>query len=380
MSVIKVRCTDQVLAYENTPVIASGGLDENFVAFTFCSQWDGFEKTAVFWRSEDEVYHCTLGTEDTCPLPPEVTMDDGIIWLGAFGVDATGRQRTSEVLSYRIVKGAITEGAKPSEPTPEIYTQILAEVAGIRQLADEVKAREEDFEAAQHRASVEHVNAVAAMWAEYEEKAEEARLAFEQYIAEMVTAGMIPDNSVTALKLTNGSVTTDKIASSAVTSAKLASAAVKNANIADGTILAAKLNNTVLQGTNIKLTATLAALFGLYETSQFNVAAVLDAISTTRAKIQTGTYSGTGRSGTASNGNTLTFDFAPLIVAVSAEFTDWSSPLLFVAGSETTRHIADSGSEIVDVSWSGNSLTWYATDVMFQHNTAGETYTYVAIG
>lgn len=131
MTIIRVRCTDQVLTFENTPVIASGGLGEDFIAFTFCSKWDGLEKTAVFWKSEAEAYHNLLDADNSCPIPPEVLTDEGVIYFGVFGVDPAGKQRTSEVLSYRIVKGAITEGTAPSDPTPDIYTQLLTQYASI---------------------------------------------------------------------------------------------------------------------------------------------------------------------------------------------------------------------------------------------------------
>ena len=141
-TIIKVRCTDQVLTYENTPVIASGGLEEDFVSFEFCSKWDGLVKTAVFWRSEKDAYHVLLEEDDTCPIPPEVLAVEGVIYFGVFGVSETGKQRTSEVLRYNIVKGAITEDSKPSDPTPDIYTQILAE---FLRFENEITARMDEF-------------------------------------------------------------------------------------------------------------------------------------------------------------------------------------------------------------------------------------------
>lgn len=132
MSTIKVVCIDQTLAFNNTPVITSGGLNEDFVSFTFCALWSGFTRTAVFWRNEKEVYHQTLDAEDRCQIPPEVTGEDGVIYFGVFGVNAKGVQRTSEVLNYRIHKGAITTGTKPSNPTPDIYTQILARCQDVK--------------------------------------------------------------------------------------------------------------------------------------------------------------------------------------------------------------------------------------------------------
>lgn len=132
MSTIKVVCIDQTLAFNNTPVITSGGLNEDFISFTFCALWSGFTRTAVFWRNEKEVYHQTLDAEDRCQIPPEVTGEDGVIYFGVFGVNAKGVQRTSEVLNYRIHKGAITTGTKPSNPTPDIYTQILASYQDVK--------------------------------------------------------------------------------------------------------------------------------------------------------------------------------------------------------------------------------------------------------
>ena len=131
-TIVKVRCTDQVLTFENTPVIASGGLEEDFVSFSFCGKWDGLGKTAVFWRSESDPYHVLLDEDDCCQIPPEVLMQDGVIYFGVFGVNAEGKQRTSEVLRYNIAKGTITEDTQPSDPTPNIYTQLMSYYAATR--------------------------------------------------------------------------------------------------------------------------------------------------------------------------------------------------------------------------------------------------------
>lgn len=119
------------MAFENTPVISSGGMGEDFVEFSFCSLWDGYAITAVFWRTEDDVYHAVLDSENCCEIPPEVTEEPGIIYFGVFGVDPDGLRRTSEVVSYRITRGAITNNTKPSDATPEMYDQLLAKYAEV---------------------------------------------------------------------------------------------------------------------------------------------------------------------------------------------------------------------------------------------------------
>lgn len=233
MSTIKLRCTDQVLTFENTPVIASGGLEEDFIEFDFCSQWDGFERTAVFWRTEAEVYHVILDENDSCQVPPEVTADDGTIFFGVFGVDPAGRQRTTEVLTYLIVKGAITTGTKPSEPTPDIYTQLIAKYDEMLAIAEDTRAKEQTFEEAttQRQDAFEeamtqrqaaHEEAVTQQQAKFETTVETDQADFEKamtdrqadheaQILSMVTEIQIPDKTITAEKLAEDVLAADNV-------------------------------------------------------------------------------------------------------------------------------------------------------------------------
>jgi hypothetical protein len=125
-TIIKLRCIDQVLTFESTPLVASGGLEEDRLEVSFCSKWDGMTKTAVFWRTEDEVYRVVLDDEDGCTIPREVLTDQGVIYFGLFGINADGLRRTTQVMRYNVAKGAITDGTQPSDPTPELWDQVLA--------------------------------------------------------------------------------------------------------------------------------------------------------------------------------------------------------------------------------------------------------------
>lgn len=127
-TIIKVTCTDQVLTVTDTPVIASGGVDVDCIQFEFCTKWDGFTKTAVFWCNDNEenAYHVLIDDNGVAVIPREVLKDEGTLHFGVYGVDMNGVQRPSETLSYRVCKGPITEGTQPSDPTPDMYTQLLA--------------------------------------------------------------------------------------------------------------------------------------------------------------------------------------------------------------------------------------------------------------
>lgn len=124
MSEIKVQCIDQAISFLNTPVISSGNVNYDTISFDFCSRWDGYAKTAIFYRNKDEVYYQLL-TNDACIIPNEVLRDKGYVYIGVFGTQGD-KTITSQVLSYRIQEGAVTEDLKPADPTPDIYAQIIS--------------------------------------------------------------------------------------------------------------------------------------------------------------------------------------------------------------------------------------------------------------
>lgn len=131
MSNIKVQCIDQAIGFLNTPVISSGNVNYDTITFEFCSKWDGFTKTAIFYRTKDEVYYQILDESNTCNIPNEVLGEKGVIYIGVFG-SSGDTTITSQVLKYRIDEGAITEDLRPTDPTPDIYDQIIALCSQIR--------------------------------------------------------------------------------------------------------------------------------------------------------------------------------------------------------------------------------------------------------
>lgn len=112
--------------------LASGSTNAVKIQFNFSADfltWEGYGKTAVFYRKEDQVYHIPL-TNDGALVPHEVLADDGYFFFGLMGVKGD-TVRTTEVLRVTVVKGAIaTATAEPEEPTPDIYQQ-LVELYGL---------------------------------------------------------------------------------------------------------------------------------------------------------------------------------------------------------------------------------------------------------
>ena len=129
MSVIKIRVDDQQIALTNMPVIASGGIEENQIEFEFSSDWAGFACVACFYR-ENQSYTSLVSAAGVASVPNEVVATDGKMWLGVMGVK-DGVTKTSELVFYKILQGAITQEFDPGEPTPDIYNQILDYVSQV---------------------------------------------------------------------------------------------------------------------------------------------------------------------------------------------------------------------------------------------------------
>lgn len=124
---IKAQIVDQTLQLVSIPTLASGGVNENRVEFTFCGLWDGLGMVAVFYRNKVNVHHVPL-VDNACMVPHEVTAEEGVFYLGVFGSDGE-TTRTTEVQQLTVEQGAITVGTVVAEPTPALYQQLLAACA-----------------------------------------------------------------------------------------------------------------------------------------------------------------------------------------------------------------------------------------------------------
>lgn len=138
-TIINAHVTDQVIQLSNLPRIASGSKNALQIRCNFCGKWEGCGKTAVFYRTEDEVYHVPV-VEGLVTVPWEVLVDEGYFWLGFMGEDDL--TRTTEAIRIEVAKGALTVAtATPQEPTPDIYQQIMAAYGTTERMLALEKAR-----------------------------------------------------------------------------------------------------------------------------------------------------------------------------------------------------------------------------------------------
>lgn len=131
-TIIEVKCIDQALAFVNTPVIASGGVGEDYVSAEFCEKWNGFAVSMLFWRQGVDPIPVLADADGLYQVPAELTTADGVVYFGAVGVAPDGVRRTSEGTSYRIKAGAITENTTLPVPDGDVFTQLLAQYADVK--------------------------------------------------------------------------------------------------------------------------------------------------------------------------------------------------------------------------------------------------------
>jgi hypothetical protein len=189
-----------------------------------------------------------------------------------------------------------------------------------------------------------------------------------------VDTAAIVNGAVTDAKLAAGSVTAAKLVDGIVNSLKLATAAVITEKLADGAVTTAKLAESAI-----------------------------DELTLGKAKIKTGTYTGTGTSGTASPVS-LTFEFVPKLVFIFANEKDTVNSKSTHAAAvfnclRLTSEYKTYGYHIMSTTsggWysgdlfaklDGTTLTWYTSlsissggeDESLNSNDVGG-YSYIALG
>ena len=132
---ITAEVRERELRLTSIPMMPSGSRNHLRIRIAFDAEWDGTTKTIVAYRDLAHPYHVPLGLDGTALIPHEVLAEQGVAYLGVFGV--FGDQRiTSTIVRYGVNEGAITEGLQPSDPTPEMWDQLISAVNEVRQAAE----------------------------------------------------------------------------------------------------------------------------------------------------------------------------------------------------------------------------------------------------
>lgn len=130
MNTLRLSVCKTELKIERTVLSVERCVNYDRAEFSFDESWTGFTKTAVFWRG-NTVYHVLLDSENACMIPWELMTEAGVIQIGVTGIGADGTVVTTQTpVAQSIARGAYREGRIPAEPTPSLFEQLSAAVAG----------------------------------------------------------------------------------------------------------------------------------------------------------------------------------------------------------------------------------------------------------
>lgn len=137
MSTIAAKVVNRTIEITDKPILYSFSANVDDVQFTFDEEWTGFEKTAVFYRDPSKPYGVIL-SGDKATIPPEVMEERGRMAFGVYGAK-DNKIITSEIVFYDIGTGAFIVG-EPTEEMQDLWHQILAQMADIKQVGANLEA------------------------------------------------------------------------------------------------------------------------------------------------------------------------------------------------------------------------------------------------
>lgn len=174
-----------------------------------------------------------------------------------------------------------------------------------------------------------------------------------------VVLGQIPDGTITETKIANGAITTAKLETTLATKI-------------NGAAQADDLIDTAIGLSNASKTA-----LGLTGTKYVSDSIVsLITLANSKAKIEKKSYSGANVYG-SSNPNSLTFDGVPQLVFIQSELEGLT--LVLLNPNTLATSYRGSSAYTSTVSWSGNTVSWYATTGAAQQFNATGNYRCVAL-
>ncbi len=118
-----VRLDQELLTTENVNSVVC--------SFSFSQDYDGLEKFAVFYRSQEQNRFVEL-TDGTCIIPWELLKEEGILYVGAYGIKNTAeiveKRMTTNAVIIRVESSVSSSAAPDAAPSPDIWEQYRLEI------------------------------------------------------------------------------------------------------------------------------------------------------------------------------------------------------------------------------------------------------------
>ena len=117
--IIKFKVANQNIKRTDTNKVVADSKNYLYAKFEFSDDWSG-TKTAIF-RHGDIIKHVILTDDNTCKVPHEV-IKSGVFTVSIFAGDLI----TADTADVFVSASGYADGGDPEEPTPDIYSQIIA--------------------------------------------------------------------------------------------------------------------------------------------------------------------------------------------------------------------------------------------------------------
>lgn len=120
---------NQAVVTETEPM-TTGSSNVYVVQFTFSKEWTALARTAVF-RNGDVIIDVLLDDTNRCMIPWEVMANQGTVDVGVFGTMNGNVVLPTIWASAGNMQIGVVTGVTPSEPTPDVYQQILDKISNL---------------------------------------------------------------------------------------------------------------------------------------------------------------------------------------------------------------------------------------------------------
>lgn len=123
---------------KDVSILTSRSVKTITAKFDLDAAWDEFEtKTAIFANGSTVIAQF-LDAENFCVVPWEVLTQSGNLTIGIVGRSGEKIMPSVKVV-VPIIDGIFTDGTTPSDPSPDVYAQIIALMEETKAIAQSVR-------------------------------------------------------------------------------------------------------------------------------------------------------------------------------------------------------------------------------------------------
>ena len=124
MSIISMQCIDNTLTITDVPLIDFSGT--NTISFSFCSKWEGYTKTVLFYMTPSQTYLENVAS-DSVTIPSILISEGSCFCFVVKGTKSGAEDRESQIFRCHVESGEMVAD-NPTESIREIFSKRLKDL------------------------------------------------------------------------------------------------------------------------------------------------------------------------------------------------------------------------------------------------------------